>query len=79
MDIGTITQKLLEGSVVSLEIFAVTLVGALILGLLLCFVRMSRFMILRIIAKIYISIMRGTPLMLQLFVVYFGPYYLTIL
>lgn len=76
MDIGTITQKLLEGSVVSLEIFAVTLVGALILGLLLCFVRMSRFMILRIIAKIYISIMRGTPLMLQLFVVYFGPYYL---
>ena len=33
-------------------------------------------MILRIIAKIYISIMRGTPLMLQLFVVYFGPYYL---
>ena len=76
MDIGTITQKLLEGSLVSLEIFAVTLVGALILGLLLCFVRMSRFMILRIIAKIYISIMRGTPLMLQLFVVYFGPYYL---
>ena len=37
---------------------------------------MSKFGILRFIAKIYISIMRGTPLMLQLFVVYFGPYYI---
>lgn len=76
MDTQTMILKLLNGAVVSLEIFFVTLIGSLILGLLLCFVRMSKFGILRFIAKIYISIMRGTPLMLQLFVVYFGPYYI---
>lgn len=76
MSIQTMILKLLEGAVVSLEIFVVTMVGALILGLLLCFVRMSRIMVFRLLAKLYISIMRGTPLMLQLFVVYFGPYYI---
>ena len=76
MDTQTMILKLLNGAVVSLEIFFVTLIGSLILGLLLCFVRMSKYGILRFIAKIYISIMRGTPLMLQLFVVYFGPYYI---
>lgn len=76
MDTQTMIIKLLNGAVVSLEIFFVTLIGSLILGLLLCFVRMSKYGILRFLAKIYISIMRGTPLMLQLFVVYFGPYYI---
>ena len=76
MEIQTMLNMLLKGALVSLEIFVVTLVGSLILGLLLCFVRMSRFAVLRILAKIYISVMRGTPLMLQLFVVYFGPYYI---
>ena len=76
MDTQTMILKLLNGAVVSLEIFFVTLIGSLILGLLLCFVRMSKYGILRFIAKIYISIMRGTPLMHQLFVVYFGPYYI---
>lgn len=76
MDIITIIQTLLKGAVVSLEIFTVTLIGALILGLLLCFVRMSGFMPLRLLSKLYISLMRGTPLMLQLFVVYFGPFYI---
>lgn len=76
MDTQTMILKLLNGAVVSLEIFFVTLIGSLILGLLLCFVRMSKYGTLRFIAKIYISIMRGTPLMLQLFVVYFGPYYI---
>jgi len=76
MDLHVMIGLLLKGAVVSLEIFAVTLIGSLILGLLLCFVRMSRFWPFRILAKLYISIMRGTPLMLQLFVVYYGPYFL---
>lgn len=76
MDLHVMIGLLLKGAVVSLEIFTVTLIGSLILGLLLCFVRMSRFWPLRLLAKLYISIMRGTPLMLQLFVVYFGPYYI---
>ena len=46
------------------------------LGLVITFGRMSKNGVIRNIAKIYISIMRGTPLMLQLMVVYFGPYYL---
>ena len=76
MDLHVMIGLLLKGALVSLEIFAVTLVGSLILGFLLCFVRMSRFWPLRLLAKLYISIMRGTPLMLQLFVVYYGPYFL---
>lgn len=76
MDISLIIQKLLDGALVSLEIFVVTLVGSLILGLLLCFVRMSGFFVVRLLAKAYISVMRGTPLMLQLLVVNFGPYYI---
>lgn len=76
MDIATMLELLGKGALVSLEIFFVTMVGSLILGLLLCLVRMSRFAVFRLLAKIYISVMRGTPLMLQLFVVYFGPYYI---
>ena len=53
-----------------------TLVFSLPLGLLVAFGRMSKIKPVQLITKIYISIMRGTPLMLQLLVVYFGPYYL---
>ena len=60
----------------SIQIFFFTLIGSLPLGLLVAFGRMSRFSPLRWLMRLYISIMRGTPLMLQLFVVYFGPYYL---
>lgn len=76
MDIITMLEMLGKGALVSLEIFIVTMVGALSLGLLLCLVRMSKYKVLQLLAKFYISIMRGTPLMLQLFVVYFGPYYI---
>ena len=61
---------------VSLEIFVLTLVFSLPLGLLVAFGRMSKISPIRWLTKIYISIMRGTPLMLQLMVVYFGPYYI---
>lgn len=64
------------GFVLSLEVFAVTLVGALPLGIVIALARMSKFKPLAFIARIYISFMRGTPLMLQLMALSFGPYYL---
>lgn len=76
MSIGKMMQQLGAGMVVSTEIFLLTLVLSLPLGLILSFGRMSKNTFLRTVSKIYISVMRGTPLMLQLMVVYFGPYYL---
>lgn len=71
-----ILGQLSTGMVSTLGIFVLTLIFSLPLGLLLTFIRMSKLKVLQWIAKIYISIMRGTPLMLQLLVVFFGPYYL---
>lgn len=76
MDFGMMISQLGEGMLVSAEIFFLTLLFSLPLGLLLAFGRMSKFAPLKLLTKLYISIMRGTPLMLQLLVVYFGPYYL---
>lgn len=76
MNFGTVLLQLSSGLVVSVEIFFLTLLFSLPLGLVVAFGRMSKNGILRTITKVYISIMRGTPLMLQLIVVYFGPYYL---
>lgn len=67
--------KLMEGLGVTVSIFALTLLFSLPLGLVLSFGRMAKNGIIRTLSKIYISIMRGTPLMLQLVVVYFSPYY----
>lgn len=71
-----IMRQLSQGILSSLAIFFLTLLFAMPLGLLLMAMRMSRSVILQWIARIYISIMRGTPLMLQLLVVFFAPYYL---
>lgn len=68
--------QLSEGFLVTVEIFALTLLFSLPLGMLVAFGRMSRCKIVKLIAKLYISVMRGTPLMLQIIVVYFGPYYM---
>lgn len=76
MKLSVMLTQLAGGMLVSVEIFVVTLLVSLPLGLLVCFGRMSRNPLLRTIVKIYISVMRGTPLMLQLMVVYFGPYFL---
>ncbi|MBS6517298.1 MAG: amino acid ABC transporter permease [Clostridium sp.] len=76
MDLLQIIKQLAGGMGTSIEIFTVTLLVSLPLGLLISFGRMSKNPILRTMVKFYISIMRGTPLMLQLMVVYFGPYYL---
>lgn len=75
MSIGTIFLQLLEGFWVSVQIFALTLLFSMPLGMIVAFGRMSKNRLIRTIVKIYISIMRGTPLMLQILVVYFGPYY----
>ena len=69
------TGMLAQGFLVSLQIFAFTLLGSLPLGMLVAFARMSRFKPLALLARLYISIMRGTPLMLQMFAIYFVPYY----
>lgn len=76
MDLLQIIKQLAGGMGTSIEIFTVTLLVSLPLGLLISFGRMSKNPVLRTAVKFYISIMRGTPLMLQLMVVYFGPYYL---
>jgi len=66
---------MIEGFGVTLMIFVLTLVFSLPLGLLFAFGRMSKNGLIRTINKVYISVMRGTPLMLQLVVVYFSPFY----
>lgn len=76
MALSQIIIELLKGLAVSVRIFLITLLFSLPLGLVIAFGRMSKNNIISSITKIYISIMRGTPLMLQLFVVYYGPYYL---
>ena len=75
MATSTMLSQLANGMLVSIEIFVLTLVFSLPLGLLVALGRMSRFKVLSGIIKVYIAIMRGTPLMLQLIVVYFAPYY----
>ncbi len=62
-----------EGFLTTLAIFFLTLIGSLPLGLVVYFGKKSRIAPLRWLVNAYISIMRGTPLMLQLMVVYFGP------
>ncbi|MBE6507870.1 MAG: amino acid ABC transporter permease [Methanobrevibacter sp.] len=75
MILSNVISQLLGGMVTSIEIFLLTLLFALPLGLVIAGGRMSSFAPLRWLMKIYISIMRGTPLMLQLIVVFFAPYY----
>ena len=75
-ELAATLRQLSEGLLTTVEIFILTLLFSLPLGLLVSFGRMSKNPIIRWVTKIYISIMRGTPLMLQLMVVYFGPYYI---
>lgn len=75
METMVMLQQLGEGMIVSVEIFLLTLLFALPLGLIVSFGRMSKNIVVSSLIKIYIAIMRGTPLMLQLIVVYFAPFY----
>ncbi|NLZ92821.1 MAG: amino acid ABC transporter permease, partial [Firmicutes bacterium] len=76
MQFSLLLQILSKGMLVSIEIFFLTLLFSLPLGLFIAFGRMAKNIFIRNIIKFYISIMRGTPLVLQLMVVYYGPYYI---
>ena len=76
MTIGQMIAQLGSGMLISTQIFVITLLFSLPLGLIVAFGRLSKNRVISMIVKFYISIMRGTPLMLQLMVVYYGPYYL---
>lgn len=75
MNTTTMLQLLGSGMVKTVSIFLLTLLFSLPLGLIFSFGRMSGRGPVRGITKFYISVMRGTPLMLQMIVVYFAPYY----
>lgn len=68
-----VTFQLLEGFSESLKIFALTLLFALPLGLVICFGSMSKFTPLRTLIRGFVWIIRGTPLMLQLIIIFYGP------
>ena len=76
MTISTMLQVMFEGMLKTFAVFFLTLVGSLPLGMVIALLKKSRFSVVRGITSAYISVMRGTPLMLQLLVWYFGPYYL---
>ena len=76
MELSTMLGMLGEGLLVSMQIFVIALVGSLPLGVVVALGRMSRFKPLQLLVRFYISVMRGTPLMLQLLAINFGPFYL---
>ena len=69
----TVIKTLFEGFGTTLQIFFFTLLGALPLGLIIAFGSMSKFMPLKSLVKTVVWVIRGTPLMLQLLVIYYGP------
>ncbi|MFA6844660.1 MAG: amino acid ABC transporter permease [Sphaerochaetaceae bacterium] len=73
---GQLLLQMLKATFTSLEIFFLTLLFALPLGLLVVKGRMAKNKVVSMLVNIYIMIMRGTPLILQLIFVYFAPYYL---
>ena len=69
-------HQLANGFGITVAIFVLTLLFSMPLGLGLCNIRMSRHGFFAWPARLYISVMRGTPLMLQILMIFFGPYYL---
>ncbi len=69
----TVLSALNEGFLKTIEIFVVTLIGALPLGLVICFGSMSKFSPLKAFCRTLVWVIRGTPLMLQLLAIYYGP------
>lgn len=68
-----VTLELLSGFMQTLQVFVLTLVFSLPLGFLICFGSMTRFAPLRWLTRGFIWIIRGTPLMLQLIIIFYGP------
>lgn len=73
MNFWTVTKNLLQGFSITCELFAFTLVLALPLGLVVAFGARSRFKPLYAVVRTIIWIIRGTPLMLQVIAIYYGP------
>lgn len=73
MSFWEVTVFLFDGFLVSLLIFAVTLLCGAPLGLPIAFCSMSRFKGIRAISKVFVWIIRGVPLMLQIFIIYYVP------
>jgi polar amino acid transport system permease protein len=69
----TVTQSLLNGLATTFEIFILTLIFALPLGLIIAFGSMSKFKPLKYFVNVLVWIIRGTPLMLQLIIIFYGP------
>ena len=69
----TVTQSLLEGFALTCLLFLFTLILSLPLGLLISFCSMSKFKPLKLVTRIFVWVIRGVPLMLQLFIVYYLP------
>lgn len=69
----TVTLSLLEGFLGTIKLFALTLLFSLPLGLFICFGSMSKVSIVRLPIRFLIWVIRGTPLMLQLLIIYYGP------
>ena len=76
MTLETMLSTMSIGMLRTTGIFVLTLLGALPLGMVVALLKKSRFVVVRSVISAYISIIRGTPLMLQLLVWYFGPFYL---
>ena len=72
----TTAKLLLQGFLYSFGIFIFTIIFSLPLGLVVAAGKMSKIKTISVFFKVYVSVLRGTPLMLQLLLVYFGPYYL---
>ena len=68
-----VIDALNEGFLVTLRLFAITLVGALPLGLIISFGSMSKFKPVSALTRTFVWIIRGTPLMLQLIIIFYGP------
>ena len=69
----TVTQSLISGLVTATQLFALTLLFGLPLGLVIAFGSMSKWRPLKAIVDVIVWIIRGTPLMLQLIIIYYGP------
>ncbi len=69
----TVTLSLFEGFLTTIKLFLFTLIFSLPLGLMICFGSMNRIKIIRLPIRFIIWVVRGTPLMLQLLIIYYGP------
>lgn len=74
--IMTLVKNMIPSSVVTLEIFFLTIIFSSILGMFVAFGRMSKYAIIRVPVQAFLLVMRGTPLILQLMFFYFAPYYI---